>query len=94
MSIPIYRQLSVDLRLGDESAIPILQRLAYRHLPFVVHTGYVADEVQREWPVAPIIQKPATPGRIAEALAHSLRPLTAPDLTRGFPDITETSSVA
>ena len=67
----------VDLRLGDESAIPILRRLAHRHLPFVVHTGYVADEVQREWPVAPIIQKPATPDRIAEALAHSLRPLAS-----------------
>ena len=38
----------VDLRLGADSAMPICQRLADRKLPFVVHTGYVADAVERE----------------------------------------------
>lgn len=62
----------VDLRLGNDSALPVCRRLAQRGLPFVVHTGYAADAVQREWPLAPIIQKPASPYEITEALSWSL----------------------
>ena len=62
----------VDLRLGADSAIPIRRRLADRNLPFVVHTGYAADAVEREWPSVPIIQKPAWPQEISGALSHSL----------------------
>jgi DNA-binding response OmpR family regulator len=64
----------VDLRLGDESAIPICRRLSLRDLPFVVHTGYVADAVRQEWPGVPIIHKPAIPGTVTRALADCLRP--------------------
>ena len=53
----------VDLRLGADSAMPICRRLADRKLPFVVHTGYAADAVEREWPSVPIIQKPSWPTR-------------------------------
>ena len=69
---PLLSGAIVDLRLGVESAIPILRRLAHRHLPFVVHTGYAADAVQREWPSVSIIQKPAVPDEILEALSRSL----------------------
>jgi len=62
----------VDLRLGDESAVPIFRRLAHRNLPFVVHTGYASDALAREWPSVPIIQKPARPDEIMDALAQSL----------------------
>jgi DNA-binding response OmpR family regulator len=62
----------VDLRLGADSALPICRRLARRNLPFVVHTGYPADAVLREWPSVPVIQKPAAPGDISEALSRSL----------------------
>ena len=62
----------VDLRLGDESAIPICRRLAHRHLPFIVHTGYAADAVRSEWPTVPIIQKPALSDDITDTLARSL----------------------
>jgi ActR/RegA family two-component response regulator len=62
----------VDLRLGAESADPIFQRLAHRNLPFVVHTGYATDALQREWPAVPIIQKPARLDQIADSLAQSL----------------------
>lgn len=62
----------VDLRLGADSAIPILRRLVHRGIPFVVHTGYAADAVQREWPSVPIVQKPAAHGEIVDALARSL----------------------
>jgi ActR/RegA family two-component response regulator len=62
----------VDLRLGADSAVPICRRLAHRNLPFVVHTGYTAAEVQRKWPSVPIIQKPASPDEITDALSRSL----------------------
>jgi DNA-binding NtrC family response regulator len=62
----------VDLCLGAKSATPIFQRLADRNLPFVVHTGYATDALQRDWPEVPIIQKPAFPGQITNALAQSL----------------------
>jgi DNA-binding NtrC family response regulator len=62
----------IDLYLGAESATPIFQRLAHRNLPFVVHTGYATDALAREWPSVPIIQKPAAPDEITDALAQSL----------------------
>jgi DNA-binding response OmpR family regulator len=49
----------VDLRLGKHNALPIFRRLPHKNIPFVVHTGYPADHVRREWPTTPIIQKPA-----------------------------------
>jgi CheY-like chemotaxis protein len=73
----------VDLRLGADSAMPICRRLAQRNLPFVVHTGYAADAVQREWPSVPIIQKPATPEEITDILLRSLSAAsnTAPSIS-------------
>ena len=71
----------IDLCLGTESATPIFQRLAHRNLPFVVHTGYASDALAREWPSVPIIQKPATPDEITDALAQSF--LTAYLLASG-----------
>jgi ActR/RegA family two-component response regulator len=62
----------IDLCLGAESATPIFQRLADRNVPFVVHTGYATDALQRDWPEVPIIQKPAFAGQITNALAQSL----------------------
>jgi ActR/RegA family two-component response regulator len=64
----------VDLRLGADSAMPICRRLANRKLPFVVHTGYAADAVEREWPSVPIIQKPSWPHEITDALSPSFSP--------------------
>jgi CheY-like chemotaxis protein len=62
----------VDLRLGKHDAIPICRRLAHRNIPFVVYTGYPADTVRCEWPTTPVIQKPATPDQITDALSHSI----------------------
>jgi ActR/RegA family two-component response regulator len=63
----------VDLRLGDESALSVCRRLALRDLPFVIHTGYDADAVRLEWPSTTIIQKPAMPGAIRNALSDCFR---------------------
>jgi CheY-like chemotaxis protein len=62
----------VDLRLGKECAFSVCQRLAQRDVPFVIHTGYPADAVQREWPWVPIIEKPASLDQIADTLSRSL----------------------
>ena len=62
----------IDLCLGAESATPIFQRLAHRNLPFVVHTGYATDALHRAWPTVRIIQKPAAPHEIVDALAQTL----------------------
>ena len=62
----------IDLCLGEESATPIFRRLAHRNLPFVVHTGYATEALQRDWPAVPIIQKPASLHEITDALAQSL----------------------
>jgi ActR/RegA family two-component response regulator len=62
----------IDLCLGAQSAAPIMRRLADRNLAFVIHTGYATDALQREWPAARIIQKPATPDDVVNALAESL----------------------
>ena len=62
----------VDLRLGKECAFSVCQRLAQRDVPFVIHTGYPADAVQREWPWVPIIEKPVSLDQIADTLSRSL----------------------
>ena len=83
----------IDLCLGAESATPIFQRLTDRNLPFVVHTGYATDALQRDWPSIPFIQKPASLDEITDALAQCL--LTAHLLASDDPlTTTDTSSTA
>jgi DNA-binding NtrC family response regulator len=86
----------IDLCLGAESATPIFQRLTDRNLPFVVHTGYATDALQRDWPSIPFIQKPASLDEITDALAQCL--LTAHLLASGGTHdpltTTDTSSTA
>ena len=62
----------VDFQLGDETAVSLCRRLFERDLPFVIHTGYTADAIRREWPLVPIIQKPALSDEIPAALSDLL----------------------
>jgi ActR/RegA family two-component response regulator len=62
----------VDFQLGDETAVSLWRRLVERCLPFVIHTGYSADAIRREWPLVPIIQKPALSDQIPNALSELL----------------------
>ena len=62
----------VDFQLGDETALSLCRRLFERDLPFVIHTGYPVDAVRREWPLVPIIQKPALSDEIPTALSDLL----------------------
>jgi len=69
---PYLSAAIVDLCLGAQSAVPICRRLADRNVPFVVHTGYDADTIEREWPTTPIMRKPANPSDVVHALAAAL----------------------
>ena len=85
----------IDLCLGTETATPIFRRLAHRNLPFVVHTGYATDALQRDWPSVPIIQKPASLDEITDALASLLTAhLLASGGTHDPLTTTDTSSTA
>lgn len=64
----------LDIRLGREEVTPVACRLAERGTPFVFYTGQVdIASLRAEWPGRPIIQKPAHPRTIVQALADQLR---------------------
>jgi DNA-binding response OmpR family regulator len=62
----------VDLRLGKGNGASVCQRLQRLGIPFVVHTGYSAEEVRQHYPNAPFIRKPARPEVIIAALLSIL----------------------
>ena len=62
----------VDLRLGKGDGASVCQRLQRLGIPFVVHTGYSAEEVRQHYPNAPVIRKPARPELIIVALMSIL----------------------
>ena len=62
----------IDLHLGDGSGTAICKRLRQRAVPFVIHTGYPAMLITREWPDVPVISKPARPDQIISALISVL----------------------
>jgi DNA-binding response OmpR family regulator len=68
----------VDLCLGAQSAIPICRYLADRNVPFVVHTGYEPDTIEREWPATPIMRKPVNPVDVVHALAGVVQQVHVP----------------
>src|SRR5262245_50225186 len=69
---PFLSGAIVDLCLGAQSAVPVCRRLADRNVPFVVHTGYEAAPIEREWPTTPIMRKPVNPRDVVHALAGAL----------------------
>jgi hypothetical protein len=64
----------VDLRLGKGDSV--CQRLQRLGIPFVVHTGYSAEEVRQHYPNAPVIRNlhctvPLLRAGTASAFLHS-----------------------
>ena len=62
----------VDLRLGKGDGVSVCQRLQHLGIPFVVHTGYSAEDVRQRFPNAPVIRKPARPELLITALMSVL----------------------
>lgn len=64
----------LDVRLGREEVTPVAGLLAERGTPFVFYTGQVdVRSLHAKWPGRRIIQKPAHPNVIIQALADQLR---------------------
>ena len=61
----------LDANLAGVSASPVASALTARGLPFVVLSGYTAEQLQGAFPGALLLQKPCRPARLLQAL-HSL----------------------
>jgi DNA-binding response OmpR family regulator len=59
----------LDVRLGRDSIAPLASLLSDRGVPFAFYTGQTeADAVRCAWPLAPVLQKPATPRQLVAAI--------------------------
>lgn len=62
----------LDLRLKNELALPLMEQLAARNIPFVIHSGQADHSIATAWPSVPIINKPALPENVIAALAVAI----------------------
>jgi DNA-binding LytR/AlgR family response regulator len=62
----------LDLRLGQDSSIPLAQMLAAQGVPFGFLTGYQGDAVPAEFKAVPVVAKPFTPAQLADLLRSLL----------------------
>lgn len=60
----------LDINLGDERVWPVADLLHDRGVPFVLATGYSADEVPERFSDRPVLHKPLRDGQLATALAE------------------------
>jgi DNA-binding response OmpR family regulator len=64
----------LDVRLGQETIVPVARSLARRDIPFAFYTAQSrAESTVSEWPKSVILGKPASPKAIIAALAGLLR---------------------
>jgi CheY-like chemotaxis protein len=56
----------VDYKIGDADSAKLCWLLKERHIPFLFYGGF--DFVRRQWPDVLVIEKPATPRKLATAL--------------------------
>lgn len=61
----------LDLRLGQESSVPLAQRLAAMNIPFGFLTGFQDNAIPQEFRGRPVVVKPFTAAQL-EALLSSL----------------------
>lgn len=60
----------LDVRLGEETVVPLARELTRRQIPFIFYTGQVkTDPLLAEWPECTIVSKPAPPAAIVAAVA-------------------------
>jgi DNA-binding response OmpR family regulator len=66
-----YHAALLDLRLGQESSLPLAQRLAAMGVPFGFLTGFQDNAIAQEFRDRPVVAKPFTPAQL-EALVLNL----------------------
>jgi CheY-like chemotaxis protein len=58
----------LDLRLGQDSSIPLAELLAAKKVPFGFLTGYQVDAIPPEFRDVPFVAKPFTPAQLGDLL--------------------------
>ena len=56
----------LDINLGDHDCTAVCEQLCKRDIPFLFYTGY--SSTLAGWDDVPIVQKPAMPQEIVEAV--------------------------
>ena len=66
----------VDCNVGQASIEPVLEKLASRSIPFIIHSGVTTPEHYRDWKAVEFLPKPAPPEAVRAALktAYQNRP--------------------
>ncbi len=59
----------LDIALGEQSALPLVEVLAQRDIPFLVISGTSAERLPREFAGAPYLAKPFTAPQLEAAIA-------------------------
>ncbi len=62
----------LDYRLGSHTSLPVAAKLYAAGVPFIFHTGCGISELSVAWPLAPIVEKPATPKDLVAAMVALL----------------------
>lgn len=63
----------LDVRLGNQTVVPVARQLSDQHVPFFFYTGQSkADPLQAEWPDCGVLSKRAVPNAIVKAVAALL----------------------
>lgn len=63
----------LDVNLGDQTSLPVAERLAVDGIPFILATGYGdAESVTTNYPPAEVVNKPFTTESLLEAVARAL----------------------
>lgn len=63
---------SLDVNLGRDTAAPVAGVLARRHVPFVFYSVQTKDPALAPWQHIRVIQKPASPHELVQAMAALL----------------------
>jgi DNA-binding response OmpR family regulator len=64
---------SLDVNLGRDTAAPVASLLAERNVPFVFYSVQTNDPALTDWRHVRLIQKPAAPSELIEAIAALVR---------------------
>jgi DNA-binding response OmpR family regulator len=64
---------SLDVNLGRDTAAPIASLLAERAVPFVFYSVSTNDPSLANWRHVPLIEKPAAPNALIDAMATLVR---------------------
>jgi DNA-binding NtrC family response regulator len=80
---PEFSLAVLDFRLGRDTSLPVAEKLDAAGIPFVFHTGCGISELEKAYPQAPIVEKPATAEDLVASLVYLLStPMHRPALSK------------